>query len=103
LKLASTKQELTDLPPLTIKRREMMKTFIGIVLIVVGLFLAAYVGIWLCFIGGIVQILEEVKSPDAINSLTIAYGVVKIVLAGTIGALCGVVGIVPGYVILTDR
>lgn len=48
-----------------------MKRIIGTVLILAGLTVGAYVGLYLCFVGGIVQIVEAVKAPD-IPAMSIA-------------------------------
>ena len=58
-----------------------MKTLVNIVIILLGLaFIAAgfYVGIWVMFIGGIVQIIEGAKM-DPVSASYIAIGLAKII------------------------
>lgn len=77
-----------------------MKSIFGIILIVVGIALGLYVGVWLMFIGGIVQIINAIRAPELI-AMTVAIGVAKIVFAGAVGGLSAVVCILPGYALLT--
>lgn len=71
-----------------------MKGF-GCLLILVGIALGLYVGLWLCFIGGIVQVVEAIKA-EPVSAWGIAWGVLRIVLAGPVGwgsfLLCSMVG-----------
>lgn len=73
-----------------------MRNVLGILLMAVGLGLAIYVGLWVCFIGGIVQIVEAVKATP-VSGLDIALGVLG---AGLAGVLTAVVAIFPGYAML---
>jgi uncharacterized BrkB/YihY/UPF0761 family membrane protein len=57
---------------------------IGCLLILLGIALGLYVGLWLLFIGGIVQIVEAVKA-DPVSSWGIAFGIVRIILAAPVG------------------
>ena len=73
-----------------------MKSILGLVMIVGGIVLGLYVGVWLMFIGGIVQIIQAVKAPEIV-AMTVAIGVAKIVFAGISGGLSAIVLILPGY------
>lgn len=53
-----------------------MKTFLKIFIIVVTVGLGIYVGLWLMFIGGIVDIVNAI---NPLNGLQIALGICKIV------------------------
>jgi hypothetical protein len=77
-----------------------MKTFLGVLLIIAGLALAAYVGVWLCFIGGIVQVVEAVKATP-VSGLDIALGALRICGAGVAGVLTAVVAVFPGFAMVT--
>ncbi len=72
-----------------------MKTVIGIIMIIAGISLGLYVGVWFMFIGGIIQIVDTVKTD--INAVQIGFGVLRIMFAGGVGALSGYVLIIPGY------
>jgi len=66
-----------------------VKFVVGIVLILGGIALGLYLGLWVCFIGGIIQIVEQVKligsSPETIQGAAIVWGVVKIFFASVVG------------------
>ena len=48
--------------------------------------LAAYVGIWLMLVGGIVQVIDSAKAMPT-DSMGVAIGVVRVLGAGFVGAL----------------
>jgi len=73
-----------------------MRLVLGILMIVAGLALGAYVGIWVCFAGGIIDIIDTAKS-GAWEAAAIAWGIVKIVFAGFFGSISAYVLIVPGF------
>lgn len=75
-----------------------VRGFLSVALIVAGIVGGIYVGFWLCFIGGIVQIINEVKSADT-NAMIVALGVAKIVFAGLAGGLTAMAGIFTGYLV----
>ena len=60
-----------------------MKTFLKIFIIVLTVALGIYVGLWLMFIGGIVDIVNAI---NPLNGLQIALGICKIVFC-EVGAL----------------
>jgi uncharacterized membrane protein len=78
-----------------------MKTLIGIVLIIAGIALGLYLGVWVMFIGGIVDIIDQIKSPE-LSAMAVAWGVVKIVFAGFIGWLVALILILPGIGMVAD-
>lgn len=78
-----------------------MKSVIGVLLIICGIVFGLYVGIWWSFIGGIVDITNEVKAVD-VNSLNVAIGVAKIVFAGFAGWVSAMVFMVPGIALAKD-
>ncbi len=57
-----------------------MNTIIGILLIVGGVILGLYVGIWVCFIGGIVDIIHCIQNED-FAAMILAIGIAKVVFA----------------------
>lgn len=75
-----------------------VRGFLSVALIVAGIVGGIYVGFWLCFIGGIVQIINEVKSADT-NAMVVALGVAKIVFAGLAGGFTAMLGISIGHLI----
>jgi hypothetical protein len=76
-----------------------MKKIAGVILILVGIFVGLYVGLWLMFIGGIVQLINQLQAPH-IEALQVSYGVVKIMLASFIGWICAIACFIPGFTLL---
>ena len=72
-----------------------MKEIIGILVIVLGIAAAIYVGVWLLFILGIVQIVDACKA-DPVSSWGIAIGIVRIVSASFVGLVMVAVSIFVG-------
>jgi hypothetical protein len=61
-----------------------MKDLIFILLFILGVILALYLGVWVMFIGGIVQLINAIKiSP--VDALGIGIGIARIMLSGLIG------------------
>ena len=80
----------------------MARGFVGVILIVAGISLAVYVGVWWAFIGGIVQAIDGVKATPT-DAWEIAYGIVRIVFAGFLGTITAVVAVFPGWAMLQGR
>ena len=72
-----------------------MKKIIGILIAIVGIALWIYVGVWLMFVGGIVQIVNSI---NPINGLGIALGLARRVFC-EVGGLIAWLGIVIGSAI----
>jgi len=77
-----------------------MKIAVGITMMVLGVILGLYVGLWLMFIGGILDIIGEVRG--AWDMTVIGWGIAKIVLAGFTGGVSGMALFVPGAVMLEE-
>lgn len=78
-----------------------LKTAIGIVLMLAGVVLGLYVGVWLCLVGGIVDIVEVIKS-QGIDAMKIAWGIVKVLCSGLFGMLSAYVLLIPGWAMLDN-
>lgn len=78
-----------------------MRVFIGILLILAGVVAGVYVGLWLMFIGGIVQIVDAVQA-SPVSGMDIGVGIVRIVFAGFTGTVSAFVLILPGAAIAGD-
>lgn len=66
---------------------------LGILCVIASVILGLYVGVWICFIGGIVDIIEQVQA-ETVEAMAVAIGIAKIVFAGLAGWLSFFVGIV---------
>jgi len=79
----------------------MGKEIIGVIMIIAGLVLGVYLGLYVMFIGGIIDIVDEINAVTA-DGGAIAWGIVKICFASLVGTLSGLFLIVPGAKILFD-
>lgn len=68
---------------------------LGVLLIVLGIALGLYVGVWVMFIGGIFEIVDFIKLGLEDYSM-LAWGIIKIILSSLVGWLCAFILIVPG-------
>ena len=73
---------------------------LGILLIIIGALIALFVGVWLCLVGGVVQIINEIRSPGAVEALKIGIGVARIACAGLAGAITFVCFYLPGLYLI---
>jgi hypothetical protein len=77
-----------------------MRKIIGVVLMLAGVAFGLYAGLWWAFIGGIVDVIHAIKAPDMV-ALDVAIGIVKVMCAGIIGTMCGVVAVFPGFALFS--
>ena len=72
-------------------------------MIVAGIVIGLYIGIWLMFIGGIAGLIDIVASAsNGIDGMEVAKNVAKIVFSSFIGWGSALALIIPGYVLLQD-
>ena len=67
----------------------------SIFLIIAGVFIGLYMGLWWALVGGVLLIIEQIRA-DQVQVLQVAYGVFRIVFAGLIGYLSAILVIFPG-------
>lgn len=81
-----------------------VKIIVGLLLMLIGLLCGAYVGLYLCFIGGIVDLMEvisaAIKTSGDIEAIKVAYGVVKIMFAGVAFWISAALCMAPGYALV---
>ena len=78
-----------------------MKTVIGLIMVVSGFIGGLYMGIWWAFIGGIVQVIQEIRAED-LEALNVAMGVARVIFSALIGWISAAVLLLPGWFILKD-
>lgn len=71
-----------------------IKLILGILLVLAGIVFGCYVGIYLMLFKGIIQIVQSI-TPEVV-AWGIAKGILKIIFAGTSGALSAILLILPG-------
>jgi len=76
-----------------------MKKIFGIFLVVSGVLFGVWAGIWWAFIGGIVDVVNEIKAVDT-SAVNIAIGIAKVFFAVPIGYAAAAVAVLPGWAIL---
>ncbi len=65
-----------------------MKEILGLLICLAGVILGLYLGVWVCFIGGIVQVVEAVKATP-VEALGIALGLLRVACSSFVGWLTG--------------
>jgi len=66
---------------------------LGILTIIGGIGTGLYVGIWVCFVGGIVDLISQIQGSQ-VEDLAVGWGVAKIFFAGPFGLIVG--GVIVG-------
>lgn len=80
---------------------KLFQAIFGAALIIGGMALGLYVGFWLMFIGGIVDVINAVKAPET-EVMAVALGIAKAVFASFLGIIAAVVPCFIGYVLLEE-
>ena len=78
-----------------------MKLAIGLLMVVGGVILGAYVGLYLCLYGGIVQIVQSIVAPQ-VDAFGVATGIVRVFITGVAGWLSASILAFPGMAIVSD-
>lgn len=64
----------------------------GFVMMAIGILLGLYVGGWVLFVGGIVQVLEALQATP-IEAVGVAVGILRVVVATAVGVLIAAAGV----------
>lgn len=67
---------------------------IGVLIIFCSILFGVYVGFWLCLVGGIATIIDQIKATN-IDSWVLAIAIAKVVGC----SVCGVLAAVPGCIL----
>lgn len=78
----------------------MFRLILGIVLVVSGVGIGFYLGFWFLFIGGIVDIIEQIKGD--VGAMTIAFGIAKVLFSSFIGTVVGCLIAFPGVILISE-
>jgi hypothetical protein len=76
-----------------------MKTILGILLFIGGIALGIYVGLWVCFVGGILGLVEVVNGMidgNGVDGMLIVWSILKMMFASFLGYLSAVALVLPG-------
>ncbi len=74
-----------------------MKFWLGLVLVIVGAVLGVYVGLYLMFVKGIIQIVNSI---NPLVPAGIAWGIVKVIFANLVGGLIAFICLIPGLAMM---
>lgn len=80
-----------------------MNKLFGVLLIMLGVVLGLYVGVWILFVGGILDLVDVVNlliDDSGLDGMLVVWGVLKMMFAGFV-AICAYVGVIPGVHLLT--
>lgn len=77
-----------------------MKTLLGLLLVILSIVFGLYVGFYLCLVGGIVGIIQHVKSAETISAVVIAFNLLRIMAVSLAGWLTFMILFLPGLALL---
>jgi hypothetical protein len=60
------------------------KGFIGTLVVALGICLGLYVGFWVMFVGGVMDVVEQVRA-EVMSKMVLALGIAKILFASFVG------------------
>lgn len=84
-------------------QKNMMQTFLGLLLVIVGVILGIWLGLFVMFVGGAVQIINNfVDFPNHFSALSFVWGMVKFWLSGLVGWLTFIFCSTIGSLLLKD-
>lgn len=72
------------------------------IIAIVSLIGAVYLGLWVMFIGGIVQGIDAVKM-SPVDSFGITVGIVRVIFAGLVGYIALVIGLIVAGLVGTKK
>ena len=98
---AAVKESWMSVPEWSEPKRGGNMKVLGVVLVLLGAGVGLYVGGYLCFIGGIIQIIQAVRAEEFVAS-QVAWGVGRVMGAGLVGGLCTLAPVAAGMALLKD-
>jgi hypothetical protein len=79
----------------------MKKMVFGTLLCIAGVAIGLYVGVWLMLIGGIVDVITEIRAVE-LSAMGVALGIAKVMLSSVVGTLSGLFLLAPGAALIKD-
>ena len=76
-----------------------MRTLLGVFLILCGVIIGLYIGVWVMFVGGIIDIINQIKAP-VLDTMRVTVGIIKIIFASFVGVVSAIILISPGFTML---
>lgn len=78
-----------------------LKTILAIILFAIGICVGLYFGIWWGFIGGIIEVIKQIRAEEMI-ALKVVLGVARVVFASAIGWAVAIIIMLPAYLLIKD-
>ena len=78
-----------------------MKASLGVLICLIGVGLGFYVGGWVLFVGGIVDIIEAFRA-ETLIAVDMGVGILKVISASLVGSICFWVCFAFGAVLIND-
>ena len=78
-----------------------MKTVIGILMMLAGIVIGLYLGVWVMFVGGIVDIVDFFFNVRPLDAILLAFGILKVFFASIVGWLSFMFLAIPGWAIVS--
>lgn len=72
---------------------------VGLALIAAGIVFGFWAGIWWAFIGGIVDVISQIKA-EHLDGTILVIGVLKFLCSSFIGWVSGVLAVIPGLALV---
>ena len=76
---------------------------LGILMIIAGVILGLYIGLWVMFIGGIAGLVNTIFGNSPVEGIDIAFSIVKILFASLVGTIAAFLLIIPGLALTLDK
>jgi hypothetical protein len=73
----------------------------GTVLCIIGIAAGLYFGLWWAFIGGIIDVITEIRAPE-LSVMGVAIGIAKVLFAGFIGGISALLFLAPGVAMIRE-
>ena len=78
-----------------------MKQILGIFMCLAGVALGLYVGLWVMFVGGVIDIVTAVRA-EVLPGDVLGWGIAKCISAQFVGGMSATMLILPGIAIINE-
>lgn len=75
--------------------------YVGALMVVLGVAVGLWVGVWWAFVGGIVRIVSDLRA-EHMNSWILAMSILRVMFSGFIGYVSAEMLVLPGYMFWKD-
>lgn len=79
----------------------MVRHILGFAIIVAGVIFGTYIGVWVLFVGGVVEVIGQIRTP-ILEVPILAHGVASIVFSFPVGSILAGLFTFAGLMIIDD-